>query len=117
MDWLEDFWSKIVSWSDELSASLYNAVVEWVNAVVEIWNGWMDALLHPADALPSVPQLRWVVDWLSDIVDYTALMYMLVDYVAYAQVVQQALVAQLTIVSIGLGFRAWLVIRRIVLVS
>jgi len=117
MDWLEDIWSKIVSWSDELSASLYNAVVEWINSVVAVWNGWMDALLHPADALPSVPQLRWVVDWLSDIVDYTALMYMLVDYVAYAQVVQQALIAQLTIVSIGLGFRAWLVIRRVVLVS
>jgi hypothetical protein len=44
-------------------------------------------------------------------------MYMLVDYVAYASVVQQALIAQLTIVTIGLGFRAWLVIRRVVLVS
>jgi hypothetical protein len=44
-------------------------------------------------------------------------MYMLVDYVAYAAVVQQALAAQLTIVTIGLAFRAWLVIRRIVLVS
>jgi hypothetical protein len=44
-------------------------------------------------------------------------MYMLVDYVAYASVVQQALLAQLTIVTIGLAFRAWLVIRRVVLVS
>jgi hypothetical protein len=44
-------------------------------------------------------------------------MYMLVDYIAYASVVQQALVAQLAIVAVGLGFRAWLVIRRIVLVS
>jgi hypothetical protein len=44
-------------------------------------------------------------------------MYMLVDYVAYAQIVQQALLAQLAIVAVGLGFRAWLVIRRVVLVS
>jgi len=50
-------------------------------------------------------------------VDYTRLMYMLVDYVAYAWIVQQALTAQIGIVIVGLGFRAWLVIRRIVLVS
>jgi hypothetical protein len=67
--------------------------------------------------MPSIPALRWIVDWLGDIADYTRLMYMLVDYVAYASIVQQALVAQLTIVFVGLGFRAWLVLRRIVLVS
>jgi hypothetical protein len=44
-------------------------------------------------------------------------MYMLVDYVAYAAIVQQALTAQIGIVIVGLGFRAWLVIRRVVLVS
>jgi len=117
VDWLEDFWSKIVSWFDELSAGVHNGVIGWVNSLVEIWNGWMDALLHPAQAMPSVPALRWIVDWLSNLVDYTRLMYMLVDYVAYASVVQQALAAQLTIVTIGLAFRAWLVIRRVVLVS
>jgi len=117
MDWLEDFWSKIVSWFDELSAGVHNGVIGWVNSLVEIWNGWMDALLHPARAMPSVPALRWIVDWLGGIVDYTRLMYMLVDYVAYASIVRQALLAQLAIVAVGLGFRAWLVIRRIVLVS
>jgi len=117
MDWLEDFWSKIVSWFDELSAGVHNGVIGWVNSLVEIWNGWMDALLHPARAMPSSPQLRWIVDWLGGMADYTRLMYMLVDYVAYASVVQQALLAQLAIVAVGLGFRAWLVIRRIVLVS
>jgi len=117
MDWLEDFWSKIVSWFDELSAGVHNGVIEWINSLVSIWNGWMDSLLHPAQAMPSVPQLRWVVDWLGDIADYTRLMYMLVDYVAYASVVQQALLAQLAIVTVGLAFRAWLVIRRVVLVS
>jgi hypothetical protein len=57
------------------------------------------------------------VDWLGGIVDYTRLMYMLVDYVAYASIVRQALLAQLAIVTVGLAFRAWLVIRRVVLVS
>jgi hypothetical protein len=85
--------------------------------LIDIWNGWMDSLLHPAQAMPSVPALRWIVDWLGGIADYTRLMYMLVDYVAYASIVQQALLAQLAIVAVGLGFRAWLVIRRIVLVS
>jgi len=117
MDWLEDFWSKIVSWFDELSASIYNGIIAWVNSLIDIWNGWMDALLHPAQAMPSSPQLRWIVDWLGGIVDYTRLMYMLVDYVAYAQIVQQALLAQLAIVTVGLAFRAWLVVRRVVLVS
>jgi hypothetical protein len=117
MDWLEDFFSKIVSWLDQLSAGIHNHIIEWVNSLIDIWNGWMDSLLHPAQAMPSVPALRWVVDWLGGIVDYTRLMYMLVDYVAYANVVQQALLAQLTIVFVGLGFRAWLVIRRVVLVS
>jgi hypothetical protein len=117
MDWLEDFWSKIVSWFDELSAGVHNGIVEWINSLVSIWNGWMDALLHPARAMPSIPELRWMVDWLGGIADYPRLMYMLVDYVAYASIVQQALAAQLTIVAVGLGFRAWLVIRRVVLVS
>jgi len=117
MDWLEDFWSKIVSWFDELSASIYNGIIAWVNSLIDIWNGWMDALLHPAQAMPSSPQLRWIVDWLGGIADYTRLMYMLVDYVAYASIVQQALLAQLAIVTVGLAFRAWLVIRRVVLVS
>jgi hypothetical protein len=117
VEWLEDFFSKIVSWVDELSASIHNGIIGWVNSLIDIWNGWMDSLLHPAQAMPSVPQLRWVVDWLGDIADYTRLMYMLVDYVAYAAVVQQALTAQLAIVTIGLAFRAWLVIRRVVLVS
>jgi len=117
MDWLEDFWSKIVSWFDELSAGVHNGIIAWINSLIDIWNGWMDSLLHPAQAMPSVPELRWVVDWLGDVADYTRLMYMLVDYVAYAQIVQQALLAQLAIVAVGLGFRAWLVIRRIVLVS
>jgi hypothetical protein len=106
-----------VSWFDERAASIYNGIVAFINLLVEIWNGWMDALLHPARAMPSIPALRWVVDWLGGIVDYTRLMYMLVDYVAYASIVQQALAAQLTIVAVGLGFRAWLVIRRVVLVS
>jgi len=117
MDWLEDFWSKVVGWWDHVSANIYNGIVSFVNVLVDIWNGWMDALLHPAQAMPSVPALRFIVGWLGGIVDYTRLMYMLVDYIAYASVVQQALVAQLTIVTIGLAFRAWLVIRRIVLVS
>jgi len=117
VEWLEDFFSKIVSWVDELSASIHNGIIGWVNSLIDVWNGWMDALLHPAQAMPSVPELRWVVDWLGDIADYTRLMYMLVDYVAYASIVQQALTAQLTIVTIGLAFRAWLVLRRIVLVS
>jgi len=117
MDWLEDFWSKIVGWLDELSAAVHNGIIEWVNSLINVWNGWMDSLLHPAQAMPSNLALRWIVDWLGGIVDYTRLMYMLVDYVAYASVVQQALVAQLTIVTIGLAFRAWLVIRRVVLVS
>jgi hypothetical protein len=117
VEWLEDFFSKIVSWVDELSASIHNGIIGWVNSLIDIWNGWMDALIHPAQAMPSVPALRWIVDWLDGIVDYTRLMYMLVDYVAYASIVQQALAAQLTIVAVGLGFRAWLVIRRIVLVS
>jgi hypothetical protein len=117
MDWLEDFFSKIVGWLDELSASIHNGVISWVNSLIDIWNGWMDSLLHPAQVMPSVPALRFVVDWLGGIVDYTRLMYMLVDYVAYAQIVQQALAAQLAIVFVGLGFRAWLVIRRVVLVS
>jgi hypothetical protein len=117
MDWLEDFFSKIVGWLDELSASIHNGIIEWVNSLINVWNGWMDSLLHPAQAMPSNPALRFIVDWLSNLVDYTRLMYMLVDYVAYAQIVQQALAAQLTIVAVGLGFRAWLVIRRIVLVS
>jgi hypothetical protein len=106
-----------VSWFDERAASIYNGIVAFINLLVGIWNGWMDALLHPAQAMPSSPALRFIVDRLGDIADYTRLMYMLVDYVAYASVVQQALVAQLTIVTIGLAFRAWLVIRRIVLVS
>ena len=117
MDWLEDFWSKIVVWWDHVSANVYNGIVAFINSLVEIWNGWMDALMHPAQAMPSVPELRWIVDWLGDIADYTRLMYMLVDYVAYASIVQQALTAQIGIVIVGLGFRAWLVIRRIVLVS
>jgi phage-related minor tail protein len=115
--WLEDFFGKIVSWFDERAANIYNGIVAFINSLVEIWNGWMDALLHPAQAMPSVPALRFIVDWLSNLVDYTRLMYMLVDYVAYAAIVQQALLAQLAIVAVGLGFRAWLVIRRIVLVS
>jgi len=117
VDWLEDFFSKIVSWLDELSASIHNNIISWVNSLIGVWNGWMDSLLHPARAMPSSPLLRWVVGWLVNIVDYTTLMYMLVDYVAYAWIVRQALVAQLAIVMVGLGFRAWLVIRRIVLVS
>jgi hypothetical protein len=117
MDWLEDFFSKIVSWLDELSASIHNHIIGWVNSLIDVWNGWMDSLLHPAQAMPSVPALRWIVDWLGGIADYTRLMYMLFDYVAYANVVQQALLAQLAIVTVGLGFRAWLVIRRVVLVS
>jgi len=117
MDWLEDFWSKVVSWFDQISAAVHNGVIEWVNSLVDIWNGWMDALLHPARAMPSIPALRGIVGWLANVVDYTTLMYMLVDYVAYAWIVRQLLVAQLTIVAIGLGFRAWLVIRRVVLVS
>jgi hypothetical protein len=117
MDWLEDFLSKIVSWFDELSAGVHNGIIGWLNSLVDIWNGWMDALLHPAQAMPSVPALRWIVDWLGGIADYTRLMYMLVDYVAYASIVQQALLAQLAIVTVGLAFRAWLVIRRVVLVS
>jgi len=117
MDWLEDFWSKIVGWLDELSAAVHNGIIEWVNSLINVWNGWMDSLLHPAQAMPSNPALRWVVDWLGGIADYTRLMYMLVDYVAYAAIVQQALTAQIGIVIVGLGFRAWLVIRRIVLVS
>jgi hypothetical protein len=117
VDWLEDFFSKIVSWVDQLSASIHNSIIGWVNSLIDVWNGWMDSLLHPAQAMPSSPALRFIVGWLGDIADYTRLMYMLVDYVAYANVVQQALLAQLTIVTIGLGFRAWLVIRRVVLVS
>ena len=117
MDWLEDFFSKVVSWFDERAANVYNGIVAFINSLVEIWNGWMDSLLHPAQAMPSIPALRFIVDWLGDIADYTRLMYMLVDYVAYASVVQQALAAQLTIVFVGLGFRAWLVLRRVVLVS
>jgi hypothetical protein len=117
MDWLEDFWSKIVGWLDELSAAVHNGIIEWVNSLINVWNGWMDSLLHPAQAMPSNPALRWVVDWLGGIADYTRLMYMLVDYVAYAAIVQQALTAQIGIVIVGLGFRAWLVIRRVVLVS
>jgi len=117
MDWLEDFWSKIVGWWDHVSANVYNGIVAFINSLVEIWNGWMDSLLHPAQAMPSIPALRFIVDWLGDIADYTRLMYMLVDYVAYASIVQQALAAQIGIVIVGLGFRAWLVIRRIVLVS
>jgi len=117
MEWLEDAISKIVSWLDQISAAVHNSIIGWVNSLVDLWNGWMDSLLHPAQAMPSSPALRWVVDWLGGIVDYTRLMYMLVDYVAYASVVQQALLAQLAIVAVGLGFRAWLVIRRIVLVS
>jgi hypothetical protein len=117
MDWLEDFWSKIVGWLDELSAAVHNGIIEWVNSLINVWNGWMDSLLHPAQAMPSVPALRWIVDWLGGIADYTRLMYMLVDYVAYAAIVQQALTAQVGIVIVGLGFRAWLVVRRVVLVS
>jgi len=117
VDWLEDFWSKIVGWVDQISAAVHNSIISWVNSLIDVWNGWMDALLHPARVMPSSPVLRWVVGWLVSVVDYTTLMYMLVDYVAYAWIVRQALVAQLTIVTIGLGFRAWLVIRRIVLVS
>jgi len=117
VDWLEDFFSKVVSWFDERATSIYNAVVAFINLLVDVWNGWMGALLHPAQAMPSVPELRWVVNWLGDIADYTRLMYMLVDYVAYAGIVQRALTAQIGIVIVGLGFRAWLVIRRIVLVS
>jgi hypothetical protein len=117
MDWLEDFWSKVISWLDQLSASIHNGIISWVNSLVDIWNGWMDSLLHPAQAMPSNPALRWMVDWLGGIADYTRLMYMLVDYVAYAWIVQQALTAQIGIVIVGLGFRAWLVIRRVVLVS
>jgi len=117
MEWLEDFWSKIVAWFDQLSASVHNGIIEWVNSLINVWNGWMDSLLHPAQAMPSNPALRWIVDWLGGIADYTRLMYMLVDYVAYAWIVQQALTAQIGIVIVGLGFRAWLVIRRVVLVS
>jgi len=117
MEWLEDFFSKVVSWIDQLSASIHNSIIEWINGLIDIWNGWMDSLLHPAQAMPSAPALRFIVDWLGDIADYTRLMYMLVDYVAYAWIVQQALTAQIGIVAVGLGFRAWLVIRRIVLVS
>jgi hypothetical protein len=117
MDWLEDFWSKVVGWWDHVSANVYNGIVAFINSLVEIWNGWMDALMHPAQAMPSSPQLRWIVDWLGGMADYTRLMYMLVDYVAYAAIVQQALLAQLAIVTVGLAFRAWLVIRRVVLVS
>ena len=117
MDWLEDFWSKVISWLDQLSASIHNNIISWINSLIDIWNGWMDALLHPAQAMPSNPALRWIVDWLGGIADYTRLMYMLVDYVAYAAIVQQALTAQIGIVIVGLGFRAWLVIRRVVLVS
>jgi hypothetical protein len=117
VDWLEDFWSKVISWLDQLSASIHNNIISWINSLIDIWNGWMDALLHPAQAMPSSPALRWIVDWLGGIADYTRLMYMLVDYVAYAWIVQQALTAQIGIVIVGLGFRAWLVLRRIVLVS
>jgi len=117
MDWLEDFFSKVVSWLDQISAAVHNSIIGWLNSLVDIWNGWMDALLHPAQAMPSSPQLRWIVDWLGGMADYTRLMYMLVDYVAYAAIVQQALLAQLAIVTVGLAFRAWLVIRRVVLVS
>ena len=117
MDWLEDAISKIVGWLDQISAAVHNAIIGWINGLIDIWNGWMDSLLHPAQAMPSNPALRFIVDWLGGIVDYTRLMYMLVDYVAYASVVQQALTAQIGIVIVGLGFRAWLVIRRIVLVS
>jgi len=117
MDWLEDAISKIVGWLDQISAAVHNAIIGWINGLIDIWNGWMDALLHPAQAMPSSPALRWIVDWLGGIADYTRLMYMLVDYVAYAWIVQQALTAQIGIVIVGLGFRAWLVIRRIVLVS
>jgi hypothetical protein len=117
MEWLEDFWSKIVAWFDQLSASVHNGIIEWVNSLINVWNSWMDSLLHPAQAMPSNLALRWIVDWLGGIADYTRLMYMLVDYVAYAWIVQQALTAQIGIVIVGLGFRAWLVIRRVVLVS
>jgi hypothetical protein len=117
MDWLEDAISKIVGWLDQISAAVHNAIIGWINGLIDIWNGWMDSLLHPAQAMPSNPALRFIVDWLGGIVDYTRLMYMLVDYVAYAWIVQQALTAQIGIVIVGLGFRAWLVIRRIVLVS
>ena len=117
MDWLEDAISKIVGWLDQISAAVHNAIIGWINGLIDIWNGWMDSLLHPAQAMPSNPALRWIVDWLGGIADYTRLMYMLVDYVAYAWIVQQALTAQIGIVIVGLGFRAWLVIRRIVLVS
>jgi hypothetical protein len=117
MDWLEDAISKIVGWLDQISAAVHNAIIGWINGLIDIWNGWMDALLHPAQAMPSSPALRWIVDWLGGIADYTRLMYMLVDYVAYAWIVQQALTAQIGIVIVGLGFRAWLVVRRIVLVS
>jgi len=117
MDWLEDAISKIVGWLDQISAAVHNAIIGWINGLIDVWNGWMDSLLHPAQAMPSIPALRFIVDWLSNLVDYTRLMYMLVDYVAYASVAQQALLAQLAIVAVGLGFRAWLVIRRIVLVS
>ena len=117
MEWLEDFFSKIVGWLDEVSAGVHNGIISWINSLIDVWNGWMDSLLRPAQAMPSIPALRWVVDWLGGIVDYTRLMYMLVDYVAYAWIVQQALTAQIGIVIVGLGFRAWLVIRRIVLVS
>ena len=117
MDWLEDFFSKIVGWLDEVSAGVHNGIIEWVNSLINVWNGWMDSLLHPAQAMPSNPSLRWIVDWLGGIADYTRMVYMLVDYVAYAAIVQQALTAQIGIVIVGLGFRAWLVIRRVVLVS
>jgi hypothetical protein len=117
MEWLEDFFSKIVSWIDQLSASIHNGIIGWINLLIDVWNGWMDSLLHPAQAMPSNSALRWIVDWLGGIADYTRLMYMLVDYVAYAWIVQQALTAQIGIVIVGLGFRAWLVVRRVVLVS
>jgi len=117
MGWLEDFWSKLVSWVDELFASVHNGIISWINSLVDVWNGWMDALMHPAQAMPSSPQLRWVVGWLGGMADYTALVYALVDYIAYAAIVQQALLAQIAIVIVGLAFRAWLVIRRVILVS
>jgi hypothetical protein len=39
MDWLEDFWSKVVGWWDHTSANMYNGIVAFVNSLVEIWNG------------------------------------------------------------------------------
>jgi len=65
MDWLEDFFSKIVGWLDQISAGVHNAIIGWINdSLIATWNGWMDSLLHPAQAMPSIPALRWVVDWL-----------------------------------------------------